>query len=864
MTGHKASSTFFQNSLGVRSRFLLGTALALLLFCILGAFLIYKREETQLRRQAYAKTQLVMAAVEASRQYVREELRPTMYEQFGQDFFLLPAMSTSYVSRAIMEMFNQELPQYEYRRVAVNARNPQSEANSLEVSMMNRFRNSPELDNWQGVLSVEDTKQFMRFKPVYFRDSCMTCHGTPQKAPPELVERYGAKRGFGHESGDLAGVMAVGIPVQQAFAEIRNQAATVFLALFAGALLFYLALACIFNHVVVNNLRGVLNVFREEVEDKSLQDFLPPTNPDSPRDEFQELTEAAVTMSDHLRHTKQKLKDYAQTLEHKVDQRTEALQQSEQLLQDKVSARNQELAALNRISELTTQAEGAHDVWQRVLAHTLQLIPAHGAGMYLLDTNRETLVLNYGYNARALPAEVACYCPVTDQNPQDTKAFVVSMAQALSAKLCSTAPLGPGLSCTNIPISCRGRVLGVMSFVNQEVMEINAEQQELLLCIGRQVGIAVESLRDMHLLMQSKELLQTVFDGITDQLVLLDRDLRVQMVNQAYLRRYNVELNDIINRPCYEIHAGLDDICPDCSLPQVLQQKKASSKEVESSASEIFLLHFYPILGDDGEVENIIRYAHEITEQKKMDHKIQQTEKMVALGQVASGIAHEINNPLGIILCYTDLLKRQLTDIPQALPDVEVIEQQTMNCKKIVTDLLQFSKKQENIKSPAQINQIIHDVGQMFRHQLNKNMISLGLELEPDLPEVTVSADKIQQVLVNLVLNAMQAVGEKGSIVLQSAYQEEQNAVTFGVWDDGPGIEVGIQQKIFDPFYSTKRVGEGTGLGLSVSYGIIQDHGGEISLESEQGSWTRFIITLPLQPIGCPPAGQTITSPDQE
>lgn len=850
--------------MGVRSRFLLGTALALLLFCILGAFLIYKREENQLRRQAYAKTQLVMAAVEASRHYVREELRPAMYEQFGRDFFLLPAMSTSYASRAIMEMFNQELPQYEYRRVAVNARNPKSEANSLELSMMNRFRDSPELDNWQGVLSVEDTKQFMRFKPVYFRESCMTCHGSPANAPTELVDRYGAQRGFGHESGDLAGVMAVGIPVQKAFAEIRNQAATVFLALFAGAFLFYLALACIFNHVVVSNLRGVLHVFREEVEDKSLQDFLPPTDPDSPRDEFQELTAAAVTMSDHLRHTQQELKNYAQTLEQKVDQRTEALQQSEQLLQDKVAARNQELAALNRISELTTQAEGVHDVWQRVLAHTLQLIPAHGAGMYLLDTTREKLVLHYGYNATALPEEVACHCPVTDQYSQDTDAFVVSMAQALSAEQCSTAPLASGLSCTNIPISCRGRVLGVMSFVNQQTMEINVEQQELLLCIGRQVGIAVESLRDMHLLMQSKELLQTVFDGITDQLVLLDRDLRVQMVNQAYLRRYKVELNDIINRPCYEIHAGLEDICPDCSLPQVLQQKKASSREVESSTGEIFLLHFYPIVGDDGEVENIIRYAHEITEQKKMDQKIQQTEKMVALGQVASGIAHEINNPLGIILCYTDLLKRQLTDIPNALPDVDVIEQQTMNCKKIVADLLQFSKKQENSKSPAHINKIIQDVGQMFRHQLSKNNISLELELDPDLPEINVSADKIQQVLVNLILNAMQAVGEKGSIVIQSAYRDNYDAIAFVVWDDGPGVEAGIQQKIFDPFYSTKRVGEGTGLGLSVSYGIIQDHGGEISLESERGKWTRFIVTLPLHHIQSSPGTQFPTAPGRE
>lgn len=847
MTAQKNSSAFFKQSLGVRSRFLLGTALALILFCFLAVFFLYNREEAQLKEQAYAKTQLVMAAVEASRHYVREELRPAMYERFGKDFFLLPAMSTSYASRSIMDLFNQELPQYEYRRVAVNARNPDSEANMLEVGMIKRFRRNPELKNWQGVMTVTGDKQFMRFKPVYFQQSCMTCHGKPEDAPQELVERYGTQRGFGHQSGELAGVVAVGIPVQKAFSVIQNQATTTFLFLFIGASLFYAALAWIFNQVVVNNLRGVLHIFRGEVEDKRLQDFLPPIDPDKPRDEFQELTEAAVTMSEHLRHTKQELKNHAQNLEKTVARRTKALEHSQQLLEQKVMARNQELGALNRISELTTRAEGVHDVWQRVLAQTLDLIPAHGAGVYLLDQNQDVLVLRYAYNAGALPEEVACSCSVSEHSSRDTEQFKASITRALRAELCSTVTLAPEVSCSNIPISCRGRVLGVMSFIHKDPVDINEEQKELLLSIGRQIGIAVESLRDMHLLLHNKELLQTVFDGITDQLVLLDRDLRVQMVNQAYLRRYNVTLSDVLHRPCYEIHAGLDDICPDCSLPQVLEDKKPSSREVETSSGEIFLLHFYPIVNEDGEVENIIRYTHEITEQKKMDQKIQQTEKMVALGQVSSGIAHEINNPLGIILCYTDLLKRQLKESPQAVTDVDVIEQQARNCKKIVTDLLQFSKKQESPKSPEQINAIIQNVAQILRHQLHKNGIDFHLQLDPTLPLVVVSADKIQQVVVNLVLNAMQAVGEQGRIVVESFVQEEGRSVALAVWDNGPGVESSIRQKIFDPFYSTKRVGEGTGLGLSVSYGIIQDHGGEITLESEQGQWTRFIVSLPLE-----------------
>lgn len=840
-----AEKSFFQKSLGFRSRFLIGTALALLFFCLVSVLLIYKNEKAQLKEQAYAETQLVMAAVEASRHYVREELRPTMYEKFGSEFFLLQAMSTSYISRAIMEHFNRVLPQYEYRRVAVNARNPESEANSLELSMIQRFRSNRELDNWQGVLQVQGQKQFMRFKPVYFKESCMTCHGDPADAPRALLARYGVENGFGHQAGELAGVMAVGIPVQNALAEIRDQAATVFLALFAGALLFYLALTFIFNRVVTSNLHGVLETFRGEVEDKSLQDFLPDPDPQQPRDELQELTEAAVTMSGYLRQTKQELKDYAQNLEQKVARRTEALQKSENLLKQKVISRNQELTTLNRISELTTQACGLQDVWDSVLNQILGIIPARGAGIYLLPESGEVLELQYQKNAPELPARIDVQNKPHEKDVQEWRQMYDSVCRALSGEPSITPP-DASAPCLNVPITCRGRILGVMSFVSQDVDTVTQEQKDLLLCIGQQVGIAVESLRGLQELVQNKELLQTVFDGITDQLVLLDRDLRIKMVNRAYLKRFKVEFADVENRTCFEVHAGLNDICPECSLGKVLRLGTPATDEIETPNGESFLIHFYPVWGSDGQVQNIIRYAREITEKKKVDQKIQQTEKLVALGQLSSGMAHEINNPLGIILCYVDLLKRQLTDLPQGLEDLEVIEQQTINCKNIVTDLLQFSKKQESTKEPACINRIIRDVAHMFRHQLKKKDIQLNLELDPDMPEITVNRDKIRQVMVNLVLNAMQAVREKGIIAINSGHHPDKKEVDIAVWDNGPGVESSIRYKIFDPFYSTKRTGEGTGLGLSVSYGIIQEHGGEISVESEKGKWTRFEVILPL------------------
>ncbi|MFP4285091.1 MAG: ATP-binding protein, partial [Desulfovermiculus sp.] len=729
-----------------------------------------------------------------------------------------------------------------------NARNPDSEANTLEKSMISHFQKNPRVQNWQGMLNVDGQKQFMRFKPVYFKKSCMPCHGRPADAPSDLLQRYGPQNGFGNQPGELAGVVAVGIPVQNALIEIKDRAASVFMVLFAGALVLYLVLVFIFNRVVVNNLRGVLHVFKEEVEEKSLQDLMPETNSHTGRDELQELTEAAVTMSEHLHKTRQELKEYAQNLEHKVAQRTQALQESKHLLQEKVLARNRELKTLNRISELTTQALGLKDVWPRVLQQGLELIPAQGAGVYIFHAQDSCLELQYQENAPQLPCSVSVSQGCEEDQSQPNPGLSASICQAVSGLLSSVTDLDHSHS-LNIPMFCRGRVLGVLSFVGLEETPASQEQQELLLSVGRQVGIAILSLEDMQRLTQSKELLQTVFDGITDLLMLLDREGRIKMVNKAYLDRFGVKIQDIMDLHCYEAHAGLEEMCPDCALGKVVQRGVPSSKEMHCVSGEIFLVHFYPILDEHGEVQSVIRFAREISEQKKMEQKIQQTEKMVAMGQLASGVAHEINNPLGIILCYVDLLKRQLLELPQGRQDLEVIEKQVIHCKQIVTDLLQFARGQESVKEPIQINRLVQEVTQMFHHKLKKNNIQLQLDLEPELPTININAGKIKQVLVNLLMNALQAVSAHGFIQISSGVEPGQERVWISIWDNGQGVPENIQGKIFDPFFSTKETGEGTGLGLAVSYGIVQDHGGEIRLQSEKGSWSRFTVFLPLIPV---------------
>jgi two-component system, NtrC family, sensor kinase len=831
------------STLSLRTKFNVGIAGFLLIVCFISALLIYRHEKNLLEEIAYTKTEMVMASVEASRAYVREELRPRMFAEFGSDFFMLEAMSTSYVGRAVMDRFGKDLPDFQYRRVSINARNPLSEADTLETRMIEHFKAHPGQNNWQGLAGAQADAHFMRFQPVFFDDSCMQCHGDPKDAPKELTRLYGEVKGFGHYPGELAGIIAVGVPVHSALSEIKERATSVFITVFLFLSVFYLFLTFFFDRIVVANLRGVLNLFRETLDDADL----PNQSGGVPqKDELLALTVAASTMAGHLQKSRRALENHNLELEQKVAQRTEALQESQRRLQEKVLTRNQELRTLNRISELTTQAQGVSDIWSKALGESLVTIPARGAGLFLIQEDAGSLVLKYQEKTPGLPQYVNL-----DQKGQDTASqsdatpLARAIRQAFRGEItrCVSERQSNWL---NVPISCRGNILGVMSFLELPDADIAPEQQALLLSIGRQIGVALEGLSDRQRLVQSKELLQSVFDGITDMVVLLDADFRIKMVNKAYLKRFHVELEDVYNTPCYEAHSGTLEACTGCALNTAAVSRKAVSEEIRYAGGELFLVHFYPVLDDEGRLVSIIRYSREITDQKKVERKIQQAEKLVAMGQLAAGVAHEINNPLGVILCYVDLLKRELAERPQGLQDLAVIEKQTLNSKRIVTDLLQFARSHESAKQAAELNGMVHEVVQFLAHQFKQRKVEVLLRLDDQIPPIHMDVNKMKQVLINLLMNASQAIEGRGEIIVSTSCRATANQVEINVRDNGQGIDPALKSKIFDPFFTTKATGQSTGLGLSVSYGIIEDHNGEITVESEPGQWTCFTIRLPV------------------
>jgi len=204
-----------------------------------------------------------------------------------------------------------------------------------------------------------------------------------------------------------------------------------------------------------------------------------------------------------------------------------------------------------------------------------------------------------------------------------------------------------------------------------------------------------------------------------------------------------------------------------------------------------------------------------------------------------------VKNPLAGILGITQLSLRGVEGGHPLQKNLLIIEKETKRCKTIIENLLKFARQEQVAFDAVDIPQVVADAVAIVDHQLGIHSIRVEQDLEPGLPDCQGNANQLQQVLMNLMINAQQAMAGSSGTLKLSARRGERDGVELRVSDTGPGIPKEIQGRIFDPFFTTKPAGEGTGLGLSVTYGIVKEHGGEIRLESEEGEGTTFVITLP-------------------
>jgi signal transduction histidine kinase len=254
-----------------------------------------------------------------------------------------------------------------------------------------------------------------------------------------------------------------------------------------------------------------------------------------------------------------------------------------------------------------------------------------------------------------------------------------------------------------------------------------------------------------------------------------------------------------------------------------------------------------PMRLDSGAISHIITIGEDVTDSHRIQSQILQSEKLAAIGQLAAGVMHEINNPLATIgACVAAIEGRVGTSAgPQVEEYLKVIEREVERCTRIVDGLLDFSRPKPSVreKAPADVNALVEETLFLLKHHQRFRRLTVIRELTPDLPAVLADSEQIIQVLMALMLNAVDALEQGGSLTVRTRVNESrQDEVVAEVEDTGIGMAQAELSKIFEPFYTTKPPGRGTGLGLSICYGIMQEHGGRIEAESEPGRGSIFRV----------------------
>jgi PAS domain S-box-containing protein len=640
----------------VKTRFQIGSACILLLFCALTSVVIYKYLKDAATERIYRETEIFIGTADATRTYVKDVLRPKVAELVAEDDFIPHAMSTSFVGREIMSRLRERFPDFQYKRAARNPTNPINQADSYELSMLDWFTANPEAREWHGLIQKDNQAYYSRLRAIYAEKECLLCHGNPADAPRAMKELYGGKGGYGYRPGEVVAADTIYIPVQATLFQVKETAWLVFLlavtSLLALTGLFYL----LFNRTVVFELKGLLSNFRRIVDPQE-----------------HTTDEANAVTGDEVDQLKQGFEQVASDLQSYHD-----------------------------------ELKASESKYRLLFESSQEAILIIDAGNRIADINDAGVRL-FGFKNRTEALSVETFFQLF-WDTRDADTFLKTIGE-------------------------KGFVRGV--------------EYDMVERMGRQLTVTVSA--------------------------------------------------------------------------------TARTDEV-------------------GHPRGIEAVLHNVSEKRRLEKYLAQTEKLASIGQLAAGVAHEINNPLGVIQCYANLIAKAHPEESQELEDIRIINKHSSQCKSVVEALLNFARVTEPEMSEVDIHRCIDGVLAVLESQMQKDGITIARSYGQDIPILTIDESKIGQVVMNLVINARQAMPDGGQLHVQTRLEAADGRVAVVFRDTGKGIASKILEKIFDPFFTTKGDDQGTGLGLSVSYGIIKQHGGDIEVDSKVGQGSTFTAWLPVNP----------------
>lgn len=438
--------------------------------------------------------------------------------------------------------------------------------------------------------------------------------------------------------------------------------------------------------------------------------------------------------------------------------------------------------------------------------------------------------------------------------------------------LLSITPHGNAVACTDIsplapgtlqatlqnewafvlPLIARDRTLGVLIVGTPHSAPLSRHHRITLERLSASLALALDALlldEEERLARDREQLLATALTTINHPIFILDR-VGVRYANPAAAREYGWSQNELMEMRFEQLvvdggtpattsgTAGLES--PGRAAHDIHRRRDGTEFPAVVAAS--------PLTSQDGELLGQVLSVRNVSQERQLEEQMRHTEKMVAVGELVAGVAHEINNPLTGISAFAQiLLEDHLTDDQRE--SISLIKKETDRAKGVIHDLLLFARNTERDVGPVDINDALGQVVRLRAYPLRSGGVDVRLGLDPTGPRVSGDAQKLQQVLLNIIGNAEYAMRDRPQRILTLNTRRQGDQVVITATDTGKGIPIEVQRRIFEPFFTTKPSGVGTGLGLSVSYGIIRAHGGTIAVESEPDVGTTITIVLPALPV---------------
>jgi len=395
-----------------------------------------------------------------------------------------------------------------------------------------------------------------------------------------------------------------------------------------------------------------------------------------------------------------------------------------------------------------------------------------------------------------------------------------------------------------ISLITQKRLLGLLYVTNDGILQLRPERSEFLTTIGHQIGVAIENAQLFDSVERAKTELEISFDAIQHSIFIIDTRWRILRINRTSEMVYG-KAASLIGKKYTSVLYQQEEPRPDCPIAECLREVRPIQGEgPHMRLGGYYKFYAFPVLNTAGVLERVVYYEKDATEARKLEQRLQQSQKLKALGTLAAGIAHEIRNPLATINFNTQMLQRELSlDSAQQLMFDDMV-QEIKKIDRIVQQVLHFARPREPQFLPNQLNEVVRYCHDLAKVSLRKANLEVSMDLAGNIPLLVTDFNQISQVVMNLLINAIEAMPEGGKLSLRTDLQDDPPAVVLQVGDTGPGILEEDKERIFDPFFTRKP--EGTGLGLSISRQILDRHGAYIEVDTGFDTGTTFRVIFPL------------------